>query len=108
MFTGNCGYDEECAATAAFLGVSDESYYDGEDLDDTNTNYSPSYTTDVGDGSAATGQVSTVSQNWLAYAVMGALLSGFIIFVVLRKRVSTRKQGIFILPHMSLTYASSG
>lgn len=86
MFTGECGDNQECAATASFLGVESDSYYEGEDLDDNDTDYS--YTTNVGDGSAATRQESTSSQNWMPYAVMGAVLSGFIIFVVLRKRVS--------------------
>eukprot|EP00934_Nitzschia_sp_Nitz4_P004360 Nitzschia sp. Nitz4//scaffold226_size53432//3146//3974//NITZ4_006689-RA/size53432-augustus-gene-0.52-mRNA-1//1//CDS//3329542715//4350//frame0 len=89
VFVGNCNGDQSCIDNAMYLGAdTDAAYYDEDSSSgSSSSNYdNTNYSTDVGDGSALQGQTTVMSSNWMAYAVMGAVLAGVLVLVVFRKR----------------------
>jgi hypothetical protein len=97
-----CGDDADCAAGAQYLGGQSD-YYDaeegdgaydnadgandnGEDASETSDNGDRSYMDEGWD--SVNYESSTASNNYMPYFILGAVLTGFIMALVWRKRVS--------------------
>lgn len=77
-FIGNCDGDVDCVKTAKYMSLDEDYYLDEADVQseaDYNENFS------------GRGINSTSSRSWLAYGILGGVLTAFIILAVLRKRV---------------------
>lgn len=107
-FIGNCEGDQDCIATASYLGVettssstsdsTSESTGDSSTAADDTTGYATeyynttdadtTYSTSVGTGSRSNSGNVVASSHWAAYAVLGSVLTAFLLVVIWRKRVS--------------------
>jgi hypothetical protein len=113
QFLGNCQGDSQCEKTASFLGLDPNSSYLSDTADYTtdystadssnNAYYAAEYAatdsptsvkSSVSDSSVGTGTSTAdnngaqVSANWAAYAILGGVLTAFLMIVIWRKRVS--------------------
>lgn len=96
-FLDDCYKDnsDACIATQKFLGTDGS----GSSTSDSNLDYSAS---DVGGGSGlSSGGNTSVKAHWAAYAILGGILTTFLLVVIWRKRskIDNDQLGEELQPH---------